>query len=191
MLVEFIIPTYDRIYPLHAMLSSLMAQTDDDWSAHVIVDDTSHDLMDSIIAQYNTPKIYCTYMDKRYNDWGHTPRELGKQMSKADYVIMTGDDNYYMPIFVEELRKAVNETGADFIYWDMIHSYEPFRYQLFDCKPRLGEIDMGAYATRTWLAQQIHLSSSMCADGEFVDEIRTKYTCSPMHKINKVLFVHN
>lgn len=191
MLVEFIIPTYDRIYPLHAMLSSLMAQTDEDWSANIVVDGPEHDTIEEVVARYNTPRIYCTYTDKRYNDWGHTPREQGKQASTADYIIMTGDDNYYMPVFVEELRKAANETHADFIYWDMIHSYEPYNYGLLTCQPKYGHIDMGAYATKNALAKAIKLTSNHSADGEFVETIMVHHRAAALHKINKVLFVHN
>ena len=78
MLVDFIIPTFSRINELRSMLSSLVAQTDGDWQAQVIVDDTQNDAILSLAGSFRDNRIKVSFMDKRYNDWGHTPREWGK-----------------------------------------------------------------------------------------------------------------
>ena len=187
-LVEFIIPTYNRHEPLICMLASLTAQTDADWSAHVVIDDTESERISDIVKSFNDPRIYCTFMNKRYNDWGHTLRERGKQMSDAQYIIMTGDDNYYTPNFVAELRTATANSPG-FIYWDMVHSH--YNYEYFKCHPHTNQIDMGAFATRRDLAQQIDLGVQYDADGWFVEQFKKKFTQKEMFKINKVLFVHN
>ena len=203
MLVDFIVPFYNRTDALRSMLSSLLVQTDNDWKATVIVD-TDHgsqenlkyyneacDLINSLIG-YNTDgewsKIMYGFTDKRYNDWGHTPREIGKQQSMADYIIMTGDDNYYTPNFVAELKKAtINKPGM--VYWDMVHSH--YDYSYFNCQPAYNQIDMGAFATRNDLAKQIKLNTSYAADGEFVRDFNIKFPQEQKIKINKCLFVHN
>lgn len=189
MLIEFIIPTHYRPKLLQCMLSSLCAQTDDDWVATVIVDDLyiRTDLLD-ILKDFDPNKIRSTFTGTRYNDFGHTPREMVKQKSTADYVIMTNDDNYYTPNLVKEI-KGVVESRPGLIYWDMVHSH--YNYQYFKCEPRTHQIDMGAFATRTDLAKQIKLNTGFAADGDFIEDFRKKFPLEQKTKINKVLFVHN
>lgn len=188
MIVEFIIPTFNRISPLQSMLASLVAQTSLNWFATVIVDDIENDLAKDIITKFNTDKIRLWFTGCRYNDWGHTPRELGKQASKADYIIMTGDDNYYVPTFVEELEKASTDNPG-IIYWDMVHNH--YQYSYFQCVLALGRIDMGAFATRRDIAQQIRLQTSYAADGHFISEFNERFPDEKRVKIEKILFVHN
>ena len=188
MLVEFIIPTYDRKLPLLSMLSSLVAQTDGDWKANVMIDNPEgHDVM-RIVNSFADNRIIGTFMDKRYNNFGHTPRQVGKQMSDADYIIMTGDDNYYTPNFVHELRIATKDKPG-LVYWDMVHSH--FDYQYFKCRLANNQIDMGAFATRNDIAKRIELGVRYDADGWFVEEFKQKFIKEGFIKIDKVLFVHN
>lgn len=187
-LVTFILPTYDREYELIMALSSLQAQTNPNWKAIIIVDNPDRSNADIIKEDIYDKRISIHHLDKRHNDWGHTPREVGKQMSDSQYVLMTGDDSYYMPTFVEELSKiAVESPGM--IYWDMVHSH--YDYQYFKCSPAFNQIDMGAFATRTDLAKQIKLNTTYAADGEFVEEFKKRFLGEGIVKINKVLFVHN
>jgi hypothetical protein len=191
MFVEFIIPTYDRVRPLTSMLASLLAQTDGDWGALVMIDrdEPSADI-ESVVKMFNDNRIRHHYMDKRYNDWGHTPRQVGKQMSNADYIIMTGDDNYYTPNFVADLKHTTNEFNRpSLVYWDMVHSH--YRYEYFECRLGGGQIDMGAFATRKDIAHSIPLGTHFAADGFFIEDYKQKYFMERAIKINKVLFVHN
>ena len=188
MLVEFIIPTYNRPELLKCMLYSLICQTDGYWGAHVVIDNPDDVENIKLVESFNDKRIRWSKMDKRYNDWGHTPREYGKQKSEADYIIMTGDDNYYTPNFTKELdSRAIDNPGM--IYWDMVHSH--YHYAYFKCVPAGGQIDMGAFATRRDLAQQIPLGTDYAADGWFVEHFKQKFPYENIAKINKVLFVHN
>lgn len=188
MLVDFIIPTYNRPAPLRAMLASLVTQTNSDWGAHVMIDNPEDVDNVNLVESFNDNRIRWTKMDKRYNDWGHIPREYGKQMSGADYIIMTGDDNYYTPNFVHEL-KLKTELSPGMIYWDMVHSHYDYAY--FKCVPAGGQIDMGAFTTRRDMAQQIQLGTDYAADGWFVEQFKQKFPLENIAKIKKVLFVHN
>jgi glycosyltransferase involved in cell wall biosynthesis len=186
MLVDFIIPTYNRPELLKCMLHSLVAQIEPDWRAHVVIDNPDDVENVKLVESFNDKRIRWSKMDKRYNDWGHTPREYGKQQSEADYIIMTGDDNYYTPNFVAELNKY---NGAGMIYWDMVHSH--YEYAYFKCSPFMNQIDMGAFATRRDLAQQIPLGTEYAADGLFVEQFKQKFPYENIARIDKVLFVHN
>lgn len=187
MTVEIIIPTFNRLHPLKCILESLMSQTNPNWCANVVIDGENKFSCPLFFEDY-PPNIVFTHLDKRYNDYGHTPREVGKQMSTADYVVLTNDDNYYTPNFVDELLKAaVDKPGI--VYWDMVHSY--YNYSYFKCQPSFNQIDMGAFATRRDMAQSVHMKTTFAADGLFIDELRAKYPLEKIVKINKVLFIHN
>jgi len=188
MIIEFIIPTYNRINPLHSILASLVAQTNDNWIATIVVDDVENDIVKNIVSKFDTDKIKYIFTDQRYNDWGHTPREIGKQQAIGDYIIMTGDDNYYVPVFIDELMKVISEKPA-MIYWDMVHNH--YDYSYFRCSPYVSHIDMGAFATRKDIAQQIELGKGYAADGYYVRDICDKFPNEKIVKIEKVLFVHN
>ena len=191
-ILDIIIPTYNRKYELYSMIASLAAQTKNNWRATIVIDDLyssgKHKEVDNIIEQFPDKPIHVVYSNKRYNDWGHTPREIGKKISKADYILMTGDDNYYVPTFIESISNAMEE-GNDFIYWDMVHSH--YNYQYFKCEPRTHAIDMGAFCVKRELAQQIQLKTNFAADGDYVEDFKKKFPKAKMKKINKILFVHN
>lgn len=188
-LIEFIIPTYNRVNSLYSILASLLAQTNENWIATVVVDDVENENIKNIISKFDTDKIKYIFTNNRYNDWGQTPREIGKQQSTGDYVIMTGDDNYYVPVLVQELYNIIRTNRPGLIYWDMIHNH--FDYSLFKCKTFYSNIDIGAFATRTDLAKQIVLGKDYASDGQFVLDIMNKFPQEKVIKIEKVLFVHN
>lgn len=189
MIVDFIIPTYERVDALECMLASLVVQTSNNWRANVMIDrDKDDDITMQLSGCIAHPNITYTHLGKRWNDWGHTPREIGKQQSVCDYIIMTGDDNYYTPNFVAMLEmNTIDSPGM--VYWDMIHSH--YDYSYFECKPGFNQIDMGAFATRRDLAQQIALGKGYAADGEYVEEFKKRFPKESIVKIKKVLFVHN
>lgn len=186
--IEYILPTFNRSHELKSALSCLMAQTNSSWIANVIVDNPVETVADDIVKEFNDKRICITHSDKRYNDWGHSLRQIGKQKSLSDYIIMTGDDGYYTPNTVKEILLAA-ESSPGMIYWDMIHSH--YNYQYFKCSPAFNQIDMGAFATRTDLAKQIKLGTNYAADGNFVEDFKKKFPNEKIVKINKVLFVHN
>lgn len=189
MLIDFIIPTYNRPDLLRCILSSLICQTDGDWTANVVIDGTDHlSSTLKVIDSLSDIRIKYTILENRYNNWGQTPRQIGKQNSVADYIIMTGDDNYYTPNLVEEIRKYSAANPA-LIYWNMVHSHA--NYQCYNCELRFERIDMGAFATRRDVAQKTILSEAFAADGLFIEQIKKDFPDEVFSKIGKILYVHN
>jgi len=187
-IVGFILPTFNREAPLKSALASLMTQTNPNWKATVIIDSIEEMPAESIVKSFRDKRITFSYTGKRYNDFGHTPREIGKQASTADYVVMGGDDNYYCPTTVQDIIN-VTQDNPGLVYWDMVHSH--YDYHFFECQPWMNQIDIGAFATRTDIAKQIKLKTSYAADGEFIEEFKVRFPNERMTKIKKVLFVHN
>jgi len=189
--VEVIMPTFNRFNELKMSIASMACQTVRNWKVTVVIDDSpksDRTKLIGMIGDFDDDRIQYIFSGKQYNDWGHTPREIGKQQSNAHYVIMTGDDNYYTPNFVKELSLAAAKNPG-MIYWDMVHSH--YGYCYFKCAPHFNQIDMGAFATRTDLAKQIKLGTDFAADGTYVEDFKKKFPTEKIEKINKILFVHN
>lgn len=191
--VSFVLPTYNRVALLKCALQSLIVQTNENWDAQVVIDGLDYEEpITQMIEELNDPRIIIRTLSKRYNDWGHTGRELGKTMARYRWVVMTGDDNYYVPTTVKEILEKAEQFAhyeAGMIYWDMVHSH--YDYSYFVCSAGFNQIDIGAFATRNDLAKQIKLTSDYAADGLFVEEYKKKFPTQTIVKIKKVLYVHN
>ena len=190
--IEFVIPTYNRVDHLMCLLNSLCAQTNDNWVAHVIADCPPQGTLDKVIKYFKgDDRFIFTILPDRYNDWGHTPRNIGLEMTKEDWVVMTGEDNYYTPVFVDEFLKVVT-PNSHFIYCDMVHNWLNFDYIHLKSKPVMDFIDIGNFMSKTELAKQIKLDTTIAAaDGKFVEEYLRKFPTGTITHIKKLLYVHN
>lgn len=191
-IIDFIIPTYDRKQELLSMLASLNAQTANNWKATIVIDDVQNEKnkkTEELIESFNNPNFRYFFTGQRFNNWGHSPREMGKQASGCDYICLNGDDNYLMPTLIEEINKVIEKDDADFIYWDMVHSH--YGYTYFKTFPRLNQIDMGAFCFKAALGKQVRLGNAYAADGLFVNSFMAMFPNCKVVKIEKILFVHN
>jgi glycosyltransferase involved in cell wall biosynthesis len=191
MKIEFIIPTYGRPNQLMGVISSIFSQTSSDWKIHVVADGM-YDGYEKVKNYFEgDERIKFTELDGPHKDWGHTPRNYGLQNATEEWVVMTGDDNYYMPVFVEDfLNLADKETH--FIFCNMVHNWTNKQYIAINSIPKLGHIDIGNFMSRTDLAKNIKLDVSIeQSDGLFVEEYLRKYPSGIVKKINKLLYIHN
>lgn len=192
--IEFIIPTWGRPDHLMCLLFALEAQTNQDFAVRIVIDGEDQLGMTPAWAQeeasFNVPKYKWERLTRRYNDWGHTPRNTGLAQASAEWVVMTGEDNYYVPTFVEEVLK-VAAPDVNFIYTDMVHNWSGGEYKAINCTPKTGNIDIGNSIFRTELAKQMRLDvHDKCADGKFVEEYLRRFGGRSV-RINKLLYVHN
>lgn len=192
MKIEFIIPTYDRPHHLMTTISSIFSQTNPNWTIHVVADCPPEGSLDKIMEFYkDSDKIRFTILKERYNDWGHTPRNIGLKDSKEEWVIMTGEDNYYVPTFVEEFLKNVTPKTT-FVYCDMVHNWVRNNYIALKSEPRVGKIDIGNFMVRKSLVGDLDLDvKKIVADGLFAEEYLRKHPNGEVLHINKFLYVHN
>lgn len=192
MILEFVIPTYDRINNLNGVLFSLINQTNKNWIAHVVVDNKYSPIYDDIIDRFaKESRIKFSFIDGPHKDFGHTPRNYGLKNSSSDWVVMTGDDNYYVPSFVDEVMKAI-DSNVRFVYCDMIHN--GYDYKMFECHHSSHHIDIGNMVMRTDLAKDFELKTNKIdADGIFCNEYINEHCKKEenIKKINKILYVHN
>jgi glycosyltransferase involved in cell wall biosynthesis len=197
MKIEFIIPTFERTNHLIALLGSLMAQTNPNWMAHIIADCPDEPVVErlhQLIDFLNDKRIKLTILDKRYNDWGHTPRNIGLDMATEDWIIMTGEDNYYVPTFVDEFLIAGKKNETQFIYCNMVHNLATNSYLPIKSKIELGWIDIGCAAYMNRLIKNLRLETTYPeSDYTFISKYLISLTehFMPITKIDKVLYVHN
>lgn len=189
--IEFIIPTYNRPNHLMCTLNSIVSQRSNDWFIHVVADCPPDKTLDKIINYFEgDERIKFTILEERYNDWGHTPRNYGLDNAKEDWVIMTGEDNYYTPVFVDHFLK--NNDKYDFVYCDMIHNWTDSQYYHIKCKPQLNHIDIGNFMVRKNKLNGLRLKTKIeQADGLFVEEYLKNNPGSKINYIEKPLYVHN
>jgi glycosyltransferase involved in cell wall biosynthesis len=191
MKIEFIIPTYNRPHQLMGVISSIFSQTSPNWKIHVVADGV-YDGYQKVKDYFNgDERIRFTELDGPHKDWGHTPRNYGLEHSTEEWVVMTGDDNYYMPVFVEEFLNIV-DSNTHFVFCNMVHNWTNKQYLVINSIPKLGGIDIGNFMSKSDLAKKIKLNVSIeQSDGLFVEEYLKKYNQGTIKKINKPLYVHN
>mgnify|MGYP003338755960 FL=1 len=199
MAIEFIIPTYKSYHNLISMVGCIMAQSSPDWILSIISDgddDSINHEQIRFIRQLNDDRINYTRISGPNNDWGHTARNYGLQKAKAEWVVMSGVDNYYAPKFVEYFMEEIkmDPDNIKFIYCDMVHNLVYGGYQPIKSQLRLSYIDIGNFASRTELAKQLIIDKTdYNADWKFINEYTSNNITKndEIRKIEKILYVHN
>jgi len=188
--IEFIIPTWERPEDLKLILQSLMVQTNPNWTAHVVIDGLTNDYREVKDLYQEESRVHFSHVDGPNNDWGHTARNYGLDHAQEEWIVMTGDDNYYIPTFVDNFLTE-GELGRDLVYCDLLHDMKRDSYQPIKSKIAEGFIDIGNFMTRKTIIGDLRLiTNSYQADFKFVNYIN-KYKTSKVGKINKILYVHN
>ena len=188
--IEFIIPTWERPQELKVILQSLMVQTNPNWKAHVVIDGLTNDYREVKDMYQNEERVRFSHVDGPNNDWGHSGRNYGLDVATEEYIVMTGDDNYYVPTFVDNFLR-VAETGKDLVYCDLLHDLKNDMYQPIKSRIVEGVIDIGNFMTRRSVIGDLRLiTDSYQADFKFANYIN-KHKTSKVAKIDKVLYVHN
>jgi glycosyltransferase involved in cell wall biosynthesis len=196
--IEFIIPTYDRTKDLTTIVSSIVAQTNPNWSIHIVSDNSPQEVQEQfldLLAFFDAYKdqIKISVLNERYNDWGHTPRNYGLQEAKEEWVVMTGEDNYYAPTFVENFLDAVKDRDdVNFVFCNFVLNGKNDEYVPVRSEIEFGKIDIGCYITRTFNAQKLKLKTDIAeADYWFVEEYLARFVEAQIIHIDKILYVHN
>jgi len=105
---------------------------------------------------------------------------------------MSGDDNYYMPVFVDHFLEVGEKGGVHFVYCDMIHNWVNSEYHHIKSQPRYGAIDIGNFMAKRENAQKLRLDiTKVAADAIFVEDYLKKFNREGVRYIPKPLYVHN
>ena len=188
--IEFIIPTWERPEKLKLILQSLVLQTNLNWICNVVIDGLTTEYREVKDMYQDEERVRFSHVDGPNNDWGHSGRNYGLDNSREEWVVMSGDDNYYTPTFVDNFLNLAR-YNVDFVYCDMVHDMKRDDYQPIPSKLQLGWIDIGNVMFRRSVIGDLRLKKdSYDADWKFIDYITTNKT-KRIKKINKILYVHN
>ena len=166
--VIVIAPAYLR-YPV--LVSSMIAQTYHNWELHLVHDGPAP----NDYPRFADPRVVFTEEPGPRKNYGHPIREQYLQKIKSGklsgaYVVVTNDDNYHAPFYLEKLVKALDEhPDAPGAYCSgMVHNYAGFPgqapepgkqnvengYNIIQVKPQRGFIDCAAVMVRAKYAGQ-------------------------------------
>ena len=200
-IISVICVTYKQSGPLKVFVNSFLNQTAPNWKLLVYHDGPDADfdsLMNGFCAHGET-RIAFKSTTARFNDFGHSLREMALAEVDGDYVLLTNGDNYYVPIFVAVMTESIRRFDPDVVMFDMIHSHNcpggrpQLPYSFFRTEYRRKSIDMGSAIVRTNLAKQAGFRDKS-HDGDatyFEDVAKLRGPNLKIVKANQVLFVHN
>lgn len=192
--------SYKRYENIPILIHSFLAQTLQSYKLLIIHD--GHDAkMDAILSRYKAEypdKLDYLFTEQRYNDWGHSLRDMGIGLADTEYILITNDDNYYAPKFLELMLPDMKAKQADIAMCNMIHSHhnpglrpQP-SYMPFDTRPERGSLDMGCFITRTALAQQVGFrDKGHDGDATYFEDLVKAAGNARLLKVDRTLFVHN
>jgi len=195
MKLNVIAVAYHRAIPLRILIDSFLLQTDNRWQLQIVHDGIAPQDVVDVMGLYDDLRLEFIQTEIRRDNYGHPNRRihLEKLGSCKDFVLLTNDDNYYVPVFVEKmLKEAEADLNMGFVMCNTVHSH--YDYNLHKSFPKHGDIDMGAFIVRLDVARAVgfnHIDRG--ADGRYAEECADYCRLNNIKiiHINKPLFIHN
>jgi hypothetical protein len=194
MTLHIIAVAYMRPIPMRILIDCFLTQTNPNWILYIMYDGPAPVEIQEVIGLYNDERIrfYCS--SKRNGCYGHPNRKKMLEKLKgdeSDFVLLTNDDNMYVPLFVEYMLQQATRT-VGIVSCNTVHSHFQYRMQRSELKENF--IDMGAFIVRYPIAKAIGFKyEDFSADGKYAEECANACKCNRMDTvhIDKPLFVHN
>lgn len=198
--LTIVVVTYKQPVQLRGLLASLQCQTLQNFEVLVIHDGPdaqTRQVVEQVMAE--SDRFSYLETDTRYNDYGHSLRDLGVSMASREFLLITNGDNYYMPRFTEFVFEAVTTYSLDVATWDIVHSYcHPGKtsmrsYNPFRVYPVRWMVDIASILVKTELAKIVGFADkSYDGDASYVEDVLSIRDRSiRLGKIEKTLTVHN
>lgn len=195
MKIQVITVAYNRLIPLRILCDCFMVQTDSRWNLSIIYDGLPPNEIIDLIGEYEQePRIHLYHSETRNGNFGHPNRRMmlnNLEADKDDYVLMTNDDNYYIPRYVEYMLNACSRS-IGIVSCNTIHSH--FDYDVHYSRLFEGGIDMGAFIVKYPIAKMVGFNHDhFSADGLYAQECATMARTQNLEIVHltKPMFVHN
>lgn len=186
---------YDRPICLRMGCDGFLLQTDPHWILHVVYDGPAPKAIKDVMALYkDEPRILFRETPVKLNDFGHPNRKMmleTLEYEPDDYVLITNEDNYYVPTFVEQFLSKC-DTNVGFVFCFTLHSY--LQYGVLQTRIEENYIDMGSFIVKFAVAKEVGFNHvHLSADGTYAVECATECKKKGMllRYIAKSLFIHN
>jgi len=185
---------YGRPIELRMLIDNFLIQSNPNWKLYIVYDGEAPSEIRQVVSGYADQRISFKESEIRCQQYGHPNRRIalrGIVGTDNDYVLITNEDNQYVPKFVEYfLNEAKPMTG--FVYCNTVHSY--LKYETLVTRVKENYIDMGSFAVRLPIAQKVGFNHThLSADGKYAEEcfVACKKAGLMVVHINKSLFIHN
>ena len=188
-----IISTAFNRYP--QIIPSLICQTHKNWELYLVHDGITH-VVRHYANAFKDPRVIYSENNTTLGNYGHITRQnvLRDMKNKlyatdCDYVVITNEDNYLAPIFLEKMIGGF-KSNTIATYCSMVHNY--FGYKAIDTKLEMGHIDSSAVMIKKDIACDVGWNSMIhSADWVFFKEIIDKYGKDKWVKVDGNLLMHN
>lgn len=194
--------SYKRYLNIPILIHSFLAQTLQNFKL-LVIHDGPDERMEGILSAFKRdyPAIFdYQFTPVRFNDYGHSLREIGIGQLDTEYVLITNDDNYYAPRFLEFMFDPIHkrQPPPDIVLCDMVHSHNmaggrnqpPYRF--FETFPQSASIDIGCFIARSELAKMAGFrDKGFDGDATYFEDVVRAAGKPQIAKIDHVLFVHN
>lgn len=190
--LKVIVVAYFRPLPLQIMINCFRVQTDPRWEMHIIHDGPAPEDVKNILP--DDPRVIFYETSHRLKNYGHPNRRRmlnDIQAIPQDFILITNDDNYYVPEFVRYMRQEA-KPNVGIIYNDCLHNY--MSYEVLKSKMQTNAIDMGSFVVRADIAKAVGFTSdAFHADGIYAEACAAYCNTNniAIKYIPRSLFVHN
>tara|TARA_Y200000002_G_scaffold93221_1_gene75154 strand:- start:2359 stop:2973 length:615 start_codon:yes stop_codon:yes gene_type:complete len=197
--IHVIAVAYEKFDFIKTFVQSMLNQSKKDWILTVIHDGPNKEF-DQIMDSYKKilpNNINFENTSKRYNDYGHSLREMGLKNILGDYVLLTNADNYFVPGAIEILIETIKKSNdnIDVVIFNFVASHH--NYINFNTNYKRHFIDISSAIVKRELAEKAGFADKSY-DGdatyfENVAKVSQKIQNKKLNilKINRTLLVHN
>jgi len=192
-MIKIICVAYERPVPMCGLIDSLIVQTNPNWELNIIHDHTASLSILEVIELHNDERVNYFESETRTQNYGHLNRKmmLERMPISQDFLLMTNDDNYYVPVFIDKMLKECS-SDVGMVYCDSVHSH--FDYDHHKTKIKVDHIDIGSFIVRVDIAKEVGFNGvEFNADGYYAENCLAKCKEHGLREvyIPKPLFVHN
>lgn len=111
-LVTAVITTHNRQDLLVRAVKSVLSQTYKNLEL-IVVDDASDERADELLKEFNLKYIY---IPKEESKGGNHARNTGILAAKGEYIAFLDDDDYWLPMKIEEQMAVMEEKQCELVY---------------------------------------------------------------------------
>lgn len=114
-LVSVIMPAYNAEEFIEQAISSVIAQTVEDWEL-IVIDDGSQDRTRQIVEGFACGDERVQLVCNENNMGAAGSRNRGLELCNGDYVALLDSDDYWQPQWLSKMLERARQTEADIIY---------------------------------------------------------------------------
>ena len=159
---------------------------------HIVHDGPAPEEVKNVLPE--DPRIIFYETATRVKNYGHPNRRMmlnDIQVNTDDFILITNDDNYYVPEYVRYMRQDA-KSGVGIVYYDCLHNY--MSYEILKSKMQTNAIDMGSFIVRADVAKKVGFTSNAFhADGIYAEACAAYCNTNKLaiKYIPRAIFVHN